>query len=35
MDEHSQVITELSRIKEQMIRLAGIYPYDDVKSKRV
>ena len=35
MDEHNQVITELSRIKEQMICLAGTYPYDKVKTKRV
>lgn len=33
MDEHNQVITELSRIKEQMIRLAGTYPYDKIKTK--
>lgn len=34
MDEHNQVITKLSRIKYQMIELAGTYSDNILKTKK-
>jgi len=33
MDEHNQVISELSRIKSTMSRIVGIYPFEKIKEK--
>jgi len=33
MDEHNQVISELSRIKSMMSRIVGIYPFEKIKEK--